>query len=141
MLKIIGITVLSLLTTAVILVIFYYLSSHFLDWLDTHYGAQTRRLLKVSLQSTTNDGGQAREETNHRIYSAYPIQSAYQFPKTRKRSNVIRVKKLLCVIVENQKKKCNTKYHTTNIKGFSHFHSLMLNPFRSRCQPKWKRTD
>ena len=74
---------------------------------------------------TSNDEGEERREGKYRIYSTYLFQKAYPFLETKKFGSDLS-RNIDVYAVKHQKEKCETEYPTTNIKGFSHFHSFML---------------
>jgi len=135
----VAIILLSLITTAVILIIFYYLLFKFSDWLNRHYGVQIRRLLKQSLQETSNDSPQAREYSNYCIYPAYLLQKISELYQASKRRSRALIKKTgLCEPIGNQEEKSNSKYDSTNIKCRSHLYSFILKFLRRKVNENGK---
>jgi hypothetical protein len=96
------------------------------DWLNKHYGVTIRRLTATPHHNTSDDTGNAREQTNEGIYPANPIQEVHQPSKTSKQIDVVGINPMHRT-GKKQKEKCNAKCYNATIKSLSHFHTLILN--------------
>jgi len=141
--KIIGCIALGLLTALAFGYVFLYLLSKSLDWLDAHYGMKIRRLLKVSLQKSYNNGGYKRGKPEYRIYLQYLSQSARRILKWDNKASHIHMR--------SQNKNRANQHSNARPKGFvqtRHFpscrilsHSSISNRLRKEGKTRTKSND
>ncbi len=137
MLTIITLIIGNLVLTLAIVIGLICMVSRLADWLNKHYGVTIRRLTTTPHHNTSDDTGDAREQTNEGIYPANPIQEVHQPSETSKQFDVVGINPMYRT-GKKQKEKCNAKCHNATIKSLSHFHTLILDICRTAVNQSGK---